>query len=254
MTAPGGMTPPTADDATRVSALVVDDATVIRESLPTLMPGIDFVGAHARVETLLEERPRADLVVLDLHLTNAAQPSARQGVAAVRAVAAAGYRLCVYSQEERRFVLAACMAAGATGIISKSVPTSTAQAAFIDVAAGQVVVPQSVITVMELLVRRDCITIISERQRQVLAGRARGLTYSELSRELYLSESTLRGYWRDLTTAVATHLHQTTAAEIERALGLGPGDLLEFWPGEHPPSSTRDDGAWWSLRARRATS
>ncbi|MEO6998598.1 MAG: LuxR C-terminal-related transcriptional regulator, partial [Terracoccus sp.] len=220
------------------------------ESLPALMPEIDFVGSHTRVETLLQERPRADLVVLDLHLSNAAQPSARQGVAAVRAVAAAGYRLCVYSQEERRFVLAACMAAGATGIVSKSAPTTVAQSAFVDVAAGQVVVPQSVITVMELLVRRDCITILSERQRQVLAGRARGLTYSEISRELYLSESTLRGYWRDLTTTVASHLHQTTAAEIERALGLGPGDLLDFWPGEHTAQAD-DSSAWWTVRSRR---
>lgn len=103
-----------------VTVLVVDDATVIRESLPALMPQIDVVGVHSRVETLLEECPPADLVVLDLHLANSAQPSARQGVAAVRSVVAAGYRLCVYSQEERRFVLAACMAAGATGIVSKS--------------------------------------------------------------------------------------------------------------------------------------
>lgn len=236
-----------AERGTAVTALVVDDATVIRESLPALMPAIDFVGGYARVETLLEQRPSADLVVLDLHLTNAAQPSARQGIAAVRTVAAAGYRLCVYSQEERRFVLAACVAAGATGIVSKSVPTSSAQASFLEVAAGQLVVPQSVITVMELLVRRDCITILSERQRQVLAGRARGLTYSEMSRELYLSESTLRGYWRDLTTAVSQHLHQTTAAEIERALGLGPGDLLDFWPGEHDDRAD-EDPAWWSVR------
>ena len=233
---------------TSITAVVVDDATVIRESLPALMPAIAFLGSYARVEGLLGERPAVDLVVLDLHLANASQPSARQGVAAVRAVVAAGYRLCVYSQEERRFVLAACIAAGATGIVSKSLPTATAQTAFIDVAAGHTVVPQSVITVLEVLVRRDCITILSERQRQVLAGRARGLTYAEMSRELYLSESTLRGYWRDLMTAVSSHLTSTNAAEIERALGLGPGDLLDFWPDTQARDVEKT--RWWSLTRR----
>ncbi|MCM3555611.1 DNA-binding response regulator [Janibacter melonis] len=213
-------------DQPRVRALVVDDATVIRESMPALMPGIDFVGQYSRVETLLEDRPVADVVVLDLHLVNSTQPSARQGVAAVRMLVDAGYRVCVYSQEERRFVLAA----GATGIVSKSAPTAEAQEAFVDAAAGRVVVPQAIIGLIEVLVRRKSLTILSQRQRQVLAGRARGLTYAELSTQLYLSESTLRGYWRDLTTNVSTHLQQTTPAEIERALGLGPGDLLEFWP------------------------
>ena len=217
-------------DQPRVRALVVDDATVIRESMPALMPGIDFVGQYSRVEALLEDRPVADVVVLDLHLVNSTQPSARQGVAAVRMLVDAGYRVCVYSQEERRFVLAACMAAGATGIVSKSAPTAEAQEAFVDAAAGRVVVPQAIIGLIEVLVRRKSLTILSQRQRQVLAGRARGLTYAELSTQLYLSESTLRGYWRDLTTNVSTHLQQTTPAEIERALGLGPGDLLEFWP------------------------
>lgn len=71
------MTETTGPSTATVTAVVVDDATVIRESLPALMPEIDFVGSHTRAETLLQERPLADLVVLDLHLSNAAQPSAR---------------------------------------------------------------------------------------------------------------------------------------------------------------------------------
>lgn len=235
------------------TAIVIDDATVIRESLAHLMPRIEVVGSHARVETFLAAAAPADLVILDLHLTNHRQPSARQGIAAVRAVVGAGYRVCVYSQEERRFVLAACVAAGATGIVSKALPTTAAEAAFLEVVEGRIVVPQSIISLMEVLVRRDRITILGERQRQVLAGRARGLTYAEMSKELYLSESTLRGYWRDLTVTISQYLQQTTPADIEHALGLGPGDLLDFWP---TPLGAADEGAdersWWRLgRTRR---
>lgn len=233
----------------RPTAVVVDDATVIRASMPALLPDFDVVGSFSRVETLIAEVPPADLVILDLHLVNSTQPSARQGVAAVRAVVGAGYRACVYSQEERRFVLAACLAAGATGIVSKSEPVEAAQAMFLDAMTGQVVVPQAIISLMELLVRRDCITILTERQRQVLAGRARGLTYGQLSRTLFLSESTLRGHWRDLTLVISQYLQATTPAEIENALGLGPGDLLDFWPGapEEPPADGATPPEWWRL-------
>ena len=78
--------------------------------------------------------------------------------------------------------------------------------------------------------RRGRVTVLNKRQREVLAGRARGLTYAELSRTLYLSESTLRGYWRDLSGVVSSYLQDSSPGDIERALGLGPGDL---WPGQY---------------------
>ncbi|GAA5147944.1 hypothetical protein GCM10023340_21120 [Nocardioides marinquilinus] len=236
---------------TRPTAVVVDDATAIRQAMPVLLPSLEVVGTFARVETLLEERPSASLAVLDLHLANTAQPTARQGVAAVRAVVAAGYRVCVYSHEERRFVLAACLAAGATGVVSKAESIEAAQTRFLEVAEGQVVVPQPLIGLMEVLVRRDRLTILSERQREVLAGRARGLTYAELSRTLFLSESTLRGHWRDLTHTVSRYLQETAPADIERALGLGEGDLLDFWPGAEQQDADRSgdrSASWWRLR------
>lgn len=217
--------------ASGVRAALVDDATVIRGALSTMLPRIDMVGVHPSVEALLEQRPEVDLVILDLHLVNRTQPGARQGVEAVRALVSEGYRVCVYSQEERRWVLAACFAAGASGAVSKADPVEQAERVFVDVAGGEVVVPPRVIGLIEVLVRRRSLTLVSERQRQVLAGRARGLTYAEMSQRMHLSESTLRGYWHELTATVSVHLQQTAPADIERALGLAPGDLLETWPG-----------------------
>lgn len=238
--------------ADRPTVAVVDDATVIRESLAVLMPELDVVGSFPSVEQLVRERPVVDLVILDLHLANAAQPDTRQGIAAVRAAVAAGYRVCVYSQEERRFVLAATIAAGARGVVSKSEGLAAAQEDFRSVAAGEVVIPQALIGLVEVLARRNSLTILSERQRQVLAGRARGFTYAELGEQLYLSESTLRGYWAAVTDTVSAYLQQVTPADIEHALGLGPGDLLEFWPAaEDAAASSRDSQPrWWQLTSR----
>jgi len=219
-----------ADTEVPVRFSLVDDATAVRESLAVLLPDLHFVSSHQSLEEFLAQRPRADVVVLDLHLVNLRQPEARQGVAAIREAAAAGYRVCVYTQEERRFVLASCLAAGATGVVSKSSPLDETQAAFLAVSRGELVAPPSVTGLIELLVRRGRVTVLNRRQREVLAGRARGLTYAELSRTLYLSESTLRGYWRDLSSVVAVYLQESSPGDIEHALGLGPGDLVDHWP------------------------
>lgn len=209
---------------------VVDDATAMRASLPVLLPDLRFTDSFRSVEDLLATHPTTDVVVLDLHLVNSGQPEASQGIEAIRRVVEAGYRVCVYSQEERRFVLAACVAAGATGVVSKALSLAETEASFLAVAEGELVVPPAVTGLIEVLVRRGSLTLISPRQREVLSARARGLTYAEMSRSLHASESTLRGYWKDLADHLAQYLHQTSPGDIERALGLGPGDLLDIWP------------------------
>jgi DNA-binding NarL/FixJ family response regulator len=204
----------------------VDDTTALRASLGLLLPDLDFVSAHPSVEDLLAHRPDADVVILDLHLATSGQPEATQGPTAIRLLVDAGYRVCVYTQEQRRFVLAACLAAGATGVVSKTDSLAATDAAFRAVAAGELVVPPAVAGLLEVLVRRGSLTIVSPRQRQVLAARARGLTYAEMSRTMFLAESTLRGYWIELSKTVEQYLKETSPGDIEHALGLGPGDLL----------------------------
>lgn len=214
-----------------LTVAVVDDATLVRDSFAHLVPGVRDGGRFARVEDLLEAVPEVDLVVLDLHLSTGGQ-QVRQGVSAVRLVTRAGYRVCTYSQDERPLVLAACLAAGATGVLSKSDPIERVAAALADVAGGELVAPPAVLGLLDVLVRRRSLTVIGPRQREVLTGRARGLSYAQLATRLHLSESTLRGYWRDLSEQVTRFLDVTTPAAIEADLGLAPGDLLDLWPGE----------------------
>jgi len=213
-----------------IRALIVDDMPVMRESLPLLMPSIEFVAAYPEADALLGESRPADLVVLDLHLVNDAQPTARQGISVIRSLKAAGYRVCVYTQEERRFVLAACLAAGADGVVSKAAGVVAAERSFLRVAAGEVVIPMSLVGLVEVLVRRRSVTLVCPRQRELLAGRARGLTYAELARTMYLSEATLRGYWADICIAVSVFFRDVSPGDLERALGVGPGDIVDVWP------------------------
>ena len=107
--------------------------------------------------------------------------------------------------------------------MSKSSPLDETQAAFLAVSRGELVAPPSVTGLIELLVRRGRVTVLNRRQREVLAGRARGLTYAELSRTLYLSESTLRGYWRDLSSVVAVLPPGVLTRGHRARPGAGPG-------------------------------
>lgn len=226
--------------ADRPRIAVVDDVAVFREGLGLLMPELDVVAVAPTVEDLLATAPEVDMVALDLHLANSLQPGVRQGIAALRALIDAGYRVCVHTLEERPFVLAACLAAGAVGVVPKAAALDRAQRDLLAAARGQAVVPPAVAGVLDVLVRRGAITVLSERQRQVLHGRARGLSYGRLARDLYVGESTLRGYWQDITHALSLYLADATPAEVERQLGLAPGDLLDAWPDD-------DAARWWDI-------
>lgn len=219
-----------ADPPTTHRFCLVDDTTAIRAAAEALMPTLDLVSTHSCVEELLETRPEVDVVIVDLHLANQQQPGVLHGLAAVQSVVGAGYTVCVYTQEERRFVLAACIAAGALGVVSKSLPLRLAEEAFHSVARGELAMPPSVTGIVEVLSKRGHLTLLSPQQRDLLAGRARGLTYAELARTLYVSPSTLRGYWSEVSRIVGKHLDTLAPGDIEHAFGMRPGDLLGTWP------------------------
>lgn len=214
----------------RPTVALVDDITVIRAGFAQEVPNLEVVAVYGRVDQLLAELPAVDVVVLDLKLAHEGQPAAAEGVRAVTAVVAGGYRVCMYTAEERRLVLAACIAAGARGLARKSDTMARTQTIIEQVAAGEVVLSQSLIALAEVLVRRRRLTLLSPRQNDVLAGRARGQTFAEIGAVHHLTEATVRGYWQDITMAVAKYLADASAADIEQALGQAPGDLNAYWP------------------------
>ena len=58
------------DQSSDVRFRLVDDATAVRESLAVLLPDLTFVSSHPSLEDFLAAAPRADVVILDLHLVN----------------------------------------------------------------------------------------------------------------------------------------------------------------------------------------
>lgn len=214
----------TLTDGPRVA--VVDDDTVIRLGISILLHSATVTGAFATVDDLLRSAPPADVVLLDLHLTGTTDHQLQQGAAGVTAVAAADYRILIHTNERRRQVLASCLAAGAHGIIHKAEPIPALEHAIAAVVAGEVTITPALTGLAELIERRGDLPTLTTRQREVLRRRARGETYRSIARHMGIAQKTAEEHMADVARKFSDYLRANSAADLERHLGLGIGDLL----------------------------
>jgi two-component system nitrate/nitrite response regulator NarL len=210
-----------------VRAAVVDDDTVIRDGLALLLTSVQLAGTFSDVEGLLAESPPADVILLDLHLTGTGRVGIIQGSAGIKAAAAAGYRVLVYTNERRLHVLARCIAIGASGISHKAEPVAALEDAIRSVAQGKIVITPALVGLAELAARRGDLRDLSPRQRQVLHARARGEHVRSIADRLYLSSRTVEDYQNKINQRFADFLQTRSWTDLERHLGIGPGDVHE---------------------------
>lgn len=219
--------------ARRPSVVVVDDCSQTRKTFQAAYPALRVIATFPRVEGLLQAGLQPEVVVLDLVLrTSPLDQDALQGPAAIGALVERGHRVCVYTDERRPLVLARCLAAGANGLVRRCDPLAANQQAFLAVAAGATSIAESLGKVVELLERRGNPPELTPRQLQVLNARARGESWQGLADRLGISPKTAYDRLEAVKQKLAWHLHDAQVdpnaapADIERALGLGPGDLI----------------------------
>jgi DNA-binding NarL/FixJ family response regulator len=223
------MTVPATERSDRPRVAVIDDSTVIRGGFAIVHPGLEVVGTYASVEDFEAAPVACDVVVLDLLLRGpqGVATSTKQGRSAIRALRDLGHRVCLYTDERRALVLALCLRAGANGVVHKSdAPEVTVRAAR-EIQEGGVVVTQSLVGLTELLDRRGAAIDLSPRQRQVISGRARGRPWLDIASELYITEGVAREHYQAACVKLRQYLRHTSPGDIERAFGVGPGDLLD---------------------------
>lgn len=213
------------DVQTRI--LVVDDDTVIREGLSFLLQAGSVVGAHPDIDALLSTRQVADVVLIDLALRGTSTGEVLQGVEGVSRVVQEGYRALVYTNERRREVLACAVARGASGVVHKAESIRTLRHALDVVADGGVWITQALTGLAELVERRGQLPALSPRQREVLAGRARGEPFTRLARRLGISVRTAEEHMAVVNLRFADYLRGHSAADLERLLGLDPPGLVD---------------------------
>lgn len=214
---------------TRTRVVVIDDSTVIRGGFATVHPELDVVATYASVEEFEARPAECDVVVLDLLLRGpqGSTTTTKQGRAAIRMIRAMDLPVCLYTDERRAIVLALCLRAGANGVVHKSDPPHVTVQAVEDVRAGTIVVTQSLVGLTELLDRRGAPLDLSPRQRQVISARARGRHWSDVAGTLYITEDTAREHYRAACAKLRDYLQHTSPGDIEHAVGLAPGDVLD---------------------------
>jgi DNA-binding NarL/FixJ family response regulator len=218
----------------RPTAIVVDDATFTRQSLPALMPKLNITADFATAQQLISSGARADLVILEIQRADKCPDEVRQGLDGLRLATGAGHRVCVYTQEARPFVHAACLAAGAKGVVSRAASLPVTQDGFLEVARGSTIITQGLINAFDLLPRRRQLTVINPRQRTILSSRARQLSLTEIAEQLEIPLSVVQEEWRIACVAVSRFLQEACLEVATNVLGLIPGELGDIWPQPQP--------------------
>ena len=207
---------------------VVDDHELVRDGLRSLLPTHHVIAVFADVASLLAERPPVDVVLVDLDLAGVSDDVALQGGAAVRAVSDAGYRVLIYTNERRRRVLVDCIAAGARGVVHKAEPVDDLARAIETVASGEYVITTALSGLAELYARRGALVGLTKRQCEVLEAKARGTANQTIADEMHLSRRTVEHHVFVISRKFAEYLSAHSPADLERHLGTGQGDLLDW--------------------------
>lgn len=176
-----------------IRLLIVDDHPVVRDGLHGMFAGVaefEVVGAASggaeAVDLATELRP--DVILMDLRMpgTDGAAAIARlteRGVAA---------RVLVLTTFDRDADIMPAIAAGATGYLLKDVPREELFRAVRAVHRGESVLAPSVANRLMDRLRAPAQEPLSERELEVLALVAQGLTNREAAERLFISEATIK--------------------------------------------------------------
>ncbi|GIG38947.1 response regulator [Cellulomonas phragmiteti] len=176
-----------------VRVVVVDDHPVVRSGIVALLdlePDLEVVGEAGDGEhaVALARELRPDLVLMDLRM-----PGTDGAAATARIVAEpGGVHVLVLTTYETDTDILRAVEAGATGYLLKDTPREQLVAGVRAAARGESALSPSVARRLVQQVRGDSGDRLTPRERQVLAGVARGLSNAAVGRELFITEATVK--------------------------------------------------------------
>ena len=182
-----------------IRVVLVDDDAMVRTGLRLILsaaPDIEVVGeaADGSAASVVVRRERPDVVLLDVRMPGV------DGLTAARdllADAAAPWRVVMLTTFDLDEYVYAALAAGASGFLLKDVPPERLVAAVRQVHDGDVLLAPDI---TRRLVARyaqprggpDPLAPLTDRERDVLALIARGLSNVEIASALHLGEATVK--------------------------------------------------------------
>jgi DNA-binding NarL/FixJ family response regulator len=205
------------NDAAAISVVIADDQALLRGALRVMignMPGFTVLAEAADgAEAVAAARSnRPDVVLMDIRMPGT------DGVAATRAITGdpgcAGVKVLILTTFDLDELVYAALRAGASGFLLKDVPPEDLLAAIRVIAAGDALIAPSVTRRLIAEFARlqpaspatpaaAALSLITEREREVLALVARGLSNTEIAQALTISHATVKTYISRLLAKLA---------------------------------------------------
>lgn len=204
----------------RITVVIADDHPLFREGISRALQLSGFIDVVAEAENGREaldiiRREEPEVAVLDLRMPDL------DGIAVLHALVRdhAPTRVLLLSAFTDSSSVYRAIEEGAAGFLTKDSKRSEVVEAVRAISRGQTVVPPEVTGGLaeEIRLRRSQNTpTLSERERQVLTGMARGLSIPQIAQELFLGTSTVKTHTQRLYEKLKVSDRAAAVAEAMR--------------------------------------
>jgi DNA-binding NarL/FixJ family response regulator len=219
-----------------IKVLIVDDQTLIRDGLSSLLSfrtEVEIVGTAenglSAIKASLELKP--DIILMDIRMP------VMDGITALQKIKEkqANIRVIMLTTFDDQDYVVKSLKAGAEGYLLKDIPIDNLVRALQQVSSGTFQATEAVVTRLASILEskqpgkiensaldiiKECYEKLSEREKKIFEYLGRGMTNKEIARKMNLTEGTVKNYMTNILASFDKR-DRTQLALLAYKLGYG---------------------------------